>query len=214
MPRLCRLGRRACRLRDPPCLPRQGAACPPTCPPPLSPPPPTHPHHPPTPTPTIPPHPTHHPPTHVHMPPHTYLQETIFAMLVEITERAMAHVGTHDVLIVGGVGCNVRLQEMMQVRAAAALCALHAPSCLLQHARAQHGHAAWVHGLVALHARPPARSPEGTPPLHPCARRLVRSCTRTCSRSKSSNTRAFAVTAGVAAPCRSWWRSGAARCAA
>ena len=44
------------------------------------------------------------------------LQETIFAMLVEITERAMAHVATNDVLIVGGVGCNVRLQEMMQVR--------------------------------------------------------------------------------------------------
>ncbi|GAB4815052.1 hypothetical protein N2152v2_002098 [Parachlorella kessleri] len=42
------------------------------------------------------------------------LQETIFAMLVEITERAMAHVATNDVLIVGGVGCNVRLQEMMQ----------------------------------------------------------------------------------------------------
>ena len=43
------------------------------------------------------------------------LQETIFAMLVEITERAMAHVGAPDVLIVGGVGCNVRLQEMMGV---------------------------------------------------------------------------------------------------
>ncbi|EFN52171.1 hypothetical protein CHLNCDRAFT_27124 [Chlorella variabilis] len=43
------------------------------------------------------------------------LQETIFAMLVEITERAMAHVGSNDVLIVGGVGCNLRLQEMMQV---------------------------------------------------------------------------------------------------
>ena len=43
------------------------------------------------------------------------LQETLFAMLVEITERAMAHVGTQDVLIVGGVGCNVRLQEMMGV---------------------------------------------------------------------------------------------------
>lgn len=41
------------------------------------------------------------------------LQETIFAMLVEITERAMAHVGAQDVLIVGGVGCNLRLQEMM-----------------------------------------------------------------------------------------------------
>jgi N6-L-threonylcarbamoyladenine synthase len=34
------------------------------------------------------------------------LQETTFAMLLEITERAMAHVGTRDVLIVGGVGCE------------------------------------------------------------------------------------------------------------
>ena len=33
------------------------------------------------------------------------LQETIFAMLVEITERAMAHIGSKEVLIVGGVGC-------------------------------------------------------------------------------------------------------------
>ncbi|CAI7836896.1 unnamed protein product, partial [Closterium sp. NIES-53] len=42
------------------------------------------------------------------------LQETIFAMLVETTERAMAHCNKRDVLIVGGVGCNIRLQEMMQ----------------------------------------------------------------------------------------------------
>ncbi|KAL2914840.1 putative tRNA threonylcarbamoyladenosine biosynthesis protein kae1 [Polyrhizophydium stewartii] len=42
------------------------------------------------------------------------LQETLFAMLVEITERAMAHVGSSEVLIVGGVGSNVRLQEMME----------------------------------------------------------------------------------------------------
>jgi N6-L-threonylcarbamoyladenine synthase len=41
------------------------------------------------------------------------LQETIFAMLVEITERAMAHTGQNQVLIVGGVGCNKRLQDMM-----------------------------------------------------------------------------------------------------
>ncbi|KAI8810970.1 glycoprotease family-domain-containing protein [Cladochytrium replicatum] len=41
------------------------------------------------------------------------LQETVFAMLVEITERAMAHVGSQEVLIVGGVGCNERLQDMM-----------------------------------------------------------------------------------------------------
>ena len=43
------------------------------------------------------------------------LQETIFAMMIEITERAMAHCGSQEVLIVGGVGCNLRLQEMMGV---------------------------------------------------------------------------------------------------
>ncbi|KAF8922426.1 peptidase M22 glycoprotease [Mucidula mucida] len=45
------------------------------------------------------------------------LQETVFAMLVEITERAMAHIGSKEVLIVGGVGCNERLQEMMGIMA-------------------------------------------------------------------------------------------------
>uniref|UniRef100_A0A8C9THU9 N(6)-L-threonylcarbamoyladenine synthase n=1 Tax=Scleropages formosus TaxID=113540 RepID=A0A8C9THU9_SCLFO len=43
------------------------------------------------------------------------LQETLFAMLVEITERAMAHCSSQEVLIVGGVGCNLRLQEMMRI---------------------------------------------------------------------------------------------------
>ena len=43
------------------------------------------------------------------------LQETVFAMLIETTERAMAHTGSEEVLIVGGVGCNLRLQEMMGV---------------------------------------------------------------------------------------------------
>jgi N6-L-threonylcarbamoyladenine synthase len=42
------------------------------------------------------------------------LQETLFAMLIETTERAMAHTGQKQVLIVGGVGCNKRLQEMMR----------------------------------------------------------------------------------------------------
>lgn len=45
------------------------------------------------------------------------LQEHIFSMLVEITERAMAHAGGKEVLIVGGVGCNKRLQEMMGIMA-------------------------------------------------------------------------------------------------
>lgn len=43
------------------------------------------------------------------------LQETLFSMLVEITERAMAHVQSNQVLIVGGVGSNERLQEMMKL---------------------------------------------------------------------------------------------------
>ncbi|KAF2659073.1 putative tRNA threonylcarbamoyladenosine biosynthesis protein KAE1 [Lophiostoma macrostomum CBS 122681] len=45
------------------------------------------------------------------------LQETVYAMLVEITERAMAHVGSSQVLVVGGVGSNERLQQMMGLMA-------------------------------------------------------------------------------------------------
>jgi len=42
------------------------------------------------------------------------LQETVFAMLVEVAERALAHTGKSELLIAGGVGCNSRLQEMCQ----------------------------------------------------------------------------------------------------
>ena len=40
------------------------------------------------------------------------LQEVVFAMLVETSERAMAHTGKKELLLGGGVGCNKRLQEM------------------------------------------------------------------------------------------------------
>lgn len=40
------------------------------------------------------------------------LQETIFAMLLEVAERAMAHCGKDELLLGGGVACNRRLQEM------------------------------------------------------------------------------------------------------
>ena len=46
------------------------------------------------------------------------LQETIFSMLVETTERAMAHCHKSDVLVVGGVGCNERLQQMLGIMSA------------------------------------------------------------------------------------------------
>ena len=43
------------------------------------------------------------------------LQETAFAMLVEVTERAVAHTGKQEVLLAGGVGANMRLREMLDI---------------------------------------------------------------------------------------------------
>jgi N6-L-threonylcarbamoyladenine synthase len=43
------------------------------------------------------------------------MQETVFAMLVETAERAMAHTGKKELLLGGGVGCNQRLQEMCRI---------------------------------------------------------------------------------------------------
>ncbi|MFH0816588.1 MAG: bifunctional N(6)-L-threonylcarbamoyladenine synthase/serine/threonine protein kinase [Methanobacteriota archaeon] len=42
------------------------------------------------------------------------IQETTFAMLTEVTERAMAHVGKTEVLLGGGVAQNKRLQGMVR----------------------------------------------------------------------------------------------------
>ena len=39
-------------------------------------------------------------------------QETVFAMLIEASERAMAHCQKKELLLGGGVACNRRLQEM------------------------------------------------------------------------------------------------------
>ncbi len=43
------------------------------------------------------------------------LQETAFAMLVEASERALAHIGKEELLLGGGVACNKRLQEMCRI---------------------------------------------------------------------------------------------------
>ena len=61
------------------------------------------------------------------------LQETIFAMLIETTERAMAHTNSGQVLLVGGVGCNKRLQEMMGIMTeerGATVCAMDDRYCI------------------------------------------------------------------------------------
>ncbi|MBI2654786.1 bifunctional N(6)-L-threonylcarbamoyladenine synthase/serine/threonine protein kinase [Candidatus Woesearchaeota archaeon] len=43
------------------------------------------------------------------------LQETVFAMLVEVSERAMAHTGKDELVLGGGVACNKRLQQMCRI---------------------------------------------------------------------------------------------------
>ena len=43
------------------------------------------------------------------------LQETAFAMLVEVSERAMAHTSKSELVLGGGVACNKRLQEMCRI---------------------------------------------------------------------------------------------------
>ena len=42
------------------------------------------------------------------------LQETAFAMLTEVTERALAHTGKKEVLLTGGVAANKNLQEKIK----------------------------------------------------------------------------------------------------
>ena len=41
------------------------------------------------------------------------LQETAFAMLIEVTERALAHCEKNEVLLIGGVAANKRFAEML-----------------------------------------------------------------------------------------------------
>ena len=43
------------------------------------------------------------------------IQETAFAMLAEVVERAMAHTNKKELLLVGGVGANQRFCEMLDI---------------------------------------------------------------------------------------------------
>jgi len=42
-------------------------------------------------------------------------QETVFAMLTEVSERAMAHCEKNELVLGGGVACNTRLQKMAKI---------------------------------------------------------------------------------------------------
>ena len=43
------------------------------------------------------------------------LQETAFAMLLEVAERAMAHTNKKELLLGGGVACNERFKKMANI---------------------------------------------------------------------------------------------------
>jgi len=55
------------------------------------------------------------------------VQETVFAMLVEVAERAMAHCDRSELVLGGGVACNRRLQEMCRMMCAARGATCHIP---------------------------------------------------------------------------------------
>ena len=55
------------------------------------------------------------------------MQETVFAMLVEAAERALAHTGKKELLLGGGVACNSRLQEMCKIMCEERGCKLFVP---------------------------------------------------------------------------------------
>ncbi|MDD5499426.1 MAG: bifunctional N(6)-L-threonylcarbamoyladenine synthase/serine/threonine protein kinase [Candidatus Nanoarchaeia archaeon] len=47
------------------------------------------------------------------------LQETVFSMLIEISERALAHCEKKELVLAGGVGANKRLNEMCKIMCSA-----------------------------------------------------------------------------------------------
>lgn len=55
------------------------------------------------------------------------LQETAFSMLVEVTERALAHSKKREVMLCGGVAANTRLREMLKVMADEHYAEFHMP---------------------------------------------------------------------------------------
>jgi N6-L-threonylcarbamoyladenine synthase len=55
------------------------------------------------------------------------MQEHVFAMLIEASERALAHTGKKELLLGGGVACNKRLQEMARIMCEERVCKMFVP---------------------------------------------------------------------------------------
>jgi N6-L-threonylcarbamoyladenine synthase/protein kinase Bud32 len=72
------------------------------------------------------------------------LQESIFAMLTEVTERALALTGKETVVLGGGVGQNARLQAMLR-----SMCAARGARCFIPPARFLRDNAGMIAALGA-----------------------------------------------------------------
>ncbi len=59
------------------------------------------------------------------------LQETIFGMLTEVSERALSLTGSDELVLGGGVGQNARLREMLETMCADRGASFHAPEARL-----------------------------------------------------------------------------------
>jgi len=55
------------------------------------------------------------------------MQETVFSMLIEASERALAHTGKKELVLAGGVACNKRLQEMARIMCKERGCVMFVP---------------------------------------------------------------------------------------
>lgn len=59
------------------------------------------------------------------------MQEYVFAMLVEVAERALAHTGKDELVLGGGVACNSRLKKMCEIMCKERGCKLFIPESSL-----------------------------------------------------------------------------------
>ncbi|MEM3113158.1 MAG: KEOPS complex N(6)-L-threonylcarbamoyladenine synthase Kae1 [Candidatus Pacearchaeota archaeon] len=55
------------------------------------------------------------------------MQESVFSMLIEASERALAHTGKKELVLAGGVACNKRLQEMARIMCEERNCKMFVP---------------------------------------------------------------------------------------
>lgn len=85
------------------------------------------------------------------------IQETAFAMLVEVAERALAHTNKNEVMLCGGVAVNQRLREMISTMAKEHYCKFYMPP--LKYCGDNGAMIAWL-GILSYKANGPQKISE------------------------------------------------------